>query len=159
MKSCTRRPTELSASAVTIAVSSPKQRRSPRATLYSPPPSHARKCRVVAMRMSPGSRRSITSPRLTRSQRQPCFAFMCSDPIGAERSGWPGGFEGLSALFLVAFHFFFRRSCRLELHFRQLRGPQLRIERGEIRVLQLFPLLHHEGEVLHVCGLGAHLHR
>ena len=32
------RPTGLSASAVTIAVRRPKQRRSPRATLYSPPP-------------------------------------------------------------------------------------------------------------------------
>ncbi|MGD0547911.1 MAG: hypothetical protein ABR991_08805 [Terracidiphilus sp.] len=41
------RPTGLSASAVAIAVRRPKQRRSPRATLYSPPPSEARKLRVV----------------------------------------------------------------------------------------------------------------
>ena len=39
MKSSTSRPTSLSANAVTTAVRSPKQRRSPRATLYSPPPS------------------------------------------------------------------------------------------------------------------------
>ena len=38
-RSSIRRPTGLSARAVTTAVRSPKQRRSPRATLYSPPPS------------------------------------------------------------------------------------------------------------------------
>src|SRR6201996_4299078 len=67
IKSSTSRPTGLSASAVTIAVFNPKQRRSPRATLYSPPPSHTSKRRVVATRTLPGSSRSITSPRLTRS--------------------------------------------------------------------------------------------
>src|SRR5450755_1055984 len=67
MRSSIKRPMALSASAVMMAVSKPKQRRSPRATLYSPPPSHARNSRAVLMRMSPGSRRSITSPRLTRS--------------------------------------------------------------------------------------------
>src|SRR5260221_8725657 len=56
-----------------MAVSSPKQRFSPRATLYSPPPSLTAKCRVVQVRYSPGSKRSITSPRLTTSQRQPSF--------------------------------------------------------------------------------------
>ena len=66
----------LSASAVTMAVSNPKQRLRPRATLYSPPPSQARKWRVVEMRSSPGSRRNMTSPRLTRSQRQSCFGLM-----------------------------------------------------------------------------------
>src|SRR6266850_262592 len=69
MRSCTSRPTGLSASAVTILVSIPKQRRRPRATLYSPPPSQTWKLRAVWMRPSPGSSRSITSPRLTRSQR------------------------------------------------------------------------------------------
>src|ERR1700676_4115037 len=59
----------LSVSAVTTAVFMPKQRFKARETLYSPPPSQARNWRVVAMRPSPGSRRSITSPRLTRSQR------------------------------------------------------------------------------------------
>ena len=39
IRSSTRRPTGLSASAVTIAVLRPKQRFNPRATLYSPPPS------------------------------------------------------------------------------------------------------------------------
>jgi len=36
----------------------------------SPPPSHARNSRVVETRQFPGSRRNITSPRLTRSHRQ-----------------------------------------------------------------------------------------
>ena len=75
IRSSTRRPTGLSASAVTIAVRRPKQRRSPRATLYSPPPSQAVKVRVVWMRPSPGSRRSITSPRLTSSKRH-CAAVL-----------------------------------------------------------------------------------
>src|SRR5215471_5139636 len=76
MRSSTRRPTALSASAVTIVVSRPKQRRSPRATLYSPPPSHARNRRVVETRMSPGSNRSMTSPRLTRSHRHWTFVLI-----------------------------------------------------------------------------------
>ena len=42
IRSSIRRPTGLSASAVTTAVRSPKQRRRPRATLYSPPPSQTR---------------------------------------------------------------------------------------------------------------------
>ena len=42
MRSSTSRPTSLSTNAVTTAVRSPKQRRSPRATLYSPPPSQTR---------------------------------------------------------------------------------------------------------------------
>src|SRR3990170_2662277 len=69
-RSSTKRPTGLSTRAVTTVVRIPKQRRRPRATLYSPPPSHARKLRAVCMRPSPGSRLSITSPRLTRSHRQ-----------------------------------------------------------------------------------------
>ena len=69
MRSSTRRPTGLSARAVTCAVSRPKQRLSPRATLYSPPPSNTSNLRVVAMRWSPGSKRSMTSPRLSSSQR------------------------------------------------------------------------------------------
>ena len=47
MRSWTSRPTGLSTSAVTIAVSRPKQRLRPRATLYSPPPSQTWKVRVV----------------------------------------------------------------------------------------------------------------
>src|ERR1035437_1828539 len=69
MKSSTRRPISLSANAVTTAVRSPKARRRPRATLYSPPPSQARKDLAVRIRPSPGSRRSITSPRDTASKR------------------------------------------------------------------------------------------
>src|SRR5450830_1429098 len=69
MKSSTRRPISLSARAVTIAARSPNARRRPRATLYSPPPSQARKDLAVRMRPSPGSRRSITSPRDTASKR------------------------------------------------------------------------------------------
>src|SRR3984885_7805723 len=67
IRSSSRRPTGLSARAVTMAVFNPKHRRSPRATLYSPPPSHTLNWRAVATRRSPGSSRSITSPRLTRS--------------------------------------------------------------------------------------------
>ena len=67
IKSSTSRPTGFSASAVTIAVRMPKQRRSPRATLYSPPPSHTASVRVVCTRPSPGSSLSITSPRLMQS--------------------------------------------------------------------------------------------
>src|ERR1017187_2065847 len=70
------RPTGLSANAETSAVSRPKQRFNPRATLYSPPPSQHLKLRVVAMRPSPGSRRNMTSPRLTRSQRQSDFGLI-----------------------------------------------------------------------------------
>ena len=62
MKSSIRRPTSLSANAVTTAVFIPKQRRRPRATLYSPPPSQARNERAVLILPSPGSRRSIISP-------------------------------------------------------------------------------------------------
>src|SRR6185312_8578346 len=72
-------PTGLSANAVTMAVSSPKQRFRPRATLYSPPPSETSNARVVQMRRSPGSKRSITSPRLTRSQRQSPFGLIFND--------------------------------------------------------------------------------
>ena len=45
----------------------PKQRRRPRATLYSPPPSHTWNVRVVRIRPSPGSSRSITSPSAAQS--------------------------------------------------------------------------------------------
>ena len=69
IRSSISRPTGLSANAVTIVVSAPKQRLRPRATLYSPPPSQAWNRRVVWIRASPGSRRSITSPSATRSQR------------------------------------------------------------------------------------------
>src|SRR4029077_2409229 len=76
-RSCSRRPTGSSANAVTTAVSKPKQRLSPRATLYSPPPSQTSNERVVAMRFSPGSKRTMISPRLTRSQRHCCFDLIC----------------------------------------------------------------------------------
>lgn len=45
----------------------PKTRDKPRLTLYSPPPSQASKDLAVRMRRSPGSSRSITSPRETMS--------------------------------------------------------------------------------------------
>src|SRR5690348_7513849 len=89
MRSWTSRPTGLSAKAVTTAVSRPKQRLSPRATLYSPPPSQTWKLRVVATRPSPGSSRSITSPRATRSKRQRSLLLTFSDDIG-----WPGTLPG-----------------------------------------------------------------
>ena len=71
MSASTSRPTSLSTRAVTTAVRSPKQRRRARATLYSPPPSHTSNDRAVRMRPLPGSRRSITSPTATQSQRDP----------------------------------------------------------------------------------------
>src|SRR6266851_5882241 len=74
IRSSSSRPTGLSASAVTMAVFNPKHRRNPRATLYSPPPSHTLKWRAVATRTSPGSSRSMTSPRLTRSHLHSSFA-------------------------------------------------------------------------------------
>src|SRR5262249_13948140 len=83
MRSCTRRPTGLSASAVTTAVSSPKQRFNPRATLYSPPPSQTRNSRVVWIRSSPGSSLSITSPSETQSQRQSFFGLIFIDSVVA----------------------------------------------------------------------------
>src|SRR6516162_2405277 len=63
----------LSVNTVTTAVSKPKHRFNPRVTLYSPPPSNTSNCLVVQMRFFPGSRRSITSPRLIKSQRH--FSF------------------------------------------------------------------------------------
>src|SRR5258708_11172286 len=60
-----------------MAVSRPKHRFSPRATLYSPPPSETSKLRVVQTRRSPGSKRSITSPRLMRSQRHCSLGLTC----------------------------------------------------------------------------------
>src|SRR5690242_220238 len=59
-----------------MAVSIPKQRFSPRATLYSPPPSQTSNVRVVWIRRSPGSSRSMTSPRLTMSQRHSSLGFI-----------------------------------------------------------------------------------
>lgn len=62
-----RRPTSLSARAVTTPARMLKHLDRPRATLYSPPPSQTSKRRAVRMRPSPGSRRSMTSPRQTTS--------------------------------------------------------------------------------------------
>ena len=64
----------------------------PRATLYSPPPSQTWKARAVWMRPSPGSRRSMTSPRLTRSKRHvgsglEVEAHGSSTPPGGRRRG------------------------------------------------------------------------
>src|SRR5260370_1075248 len=76
MRSCRSLPTGSSANAVTTAVSKPKQRFSPRATLYSPPPLQASSARGVARRRSAGLSRTMTSPRLTRSQRQSLFSLI-----------------------------------------------------------------------------------
>src|ERR1700690_2819032 len=88
MRSSIKRPTGLSASAVIIPVRKPKQRRRPRATLYSPPPSHTSNLRAVWMRPAPGSRRNITSPRQRRSQRQfeACLIFIENDPCDWTRA-------------------------------------------------------------------------
>src|SRR5438876_1690919 len=82
MKSSNSRPTSLSAKAVHTAVRKPKQRRSPRATLYSPPPSQALNSRAVRTRPSPGSRRSMISPRARRSYLQAEAGFKLSVAIG-----------------------------------------------------------------------------
>src|SRR5258707_4691407 len=71
------RSTGSSVKAVPIVVSKPTHRFSPRATLYSRPHSQTSKERVVAMRFSPGSKRTMISPRLTRSQRHCCFDLIC----------------------------------------------------------------------------------
>ena len=68
IKSSINLPISLSAKAVMTAVFIPKHLRRPRTTLYSPPPSHARKLRAVRILPSPGSRRSITSPKDTASK-------------------------------------------------------------------------------------------
>src|SRR5262245_35770181 len=67
MKSSSKRPTSLSANAVQTAVLKPKQRRKPRATLYSPPPSQALNSRAVRTLPSPGSNRSMISPKAIMS--------------------------------------------------------------------------------------------
>src|ERR1035441_2742919 len=70
IRSYSRRPTSFSTMALTTVVRRPKQRRNPRTTLYSPPPSHTWKLRAVRMRPSPGSSRSMISPSAAASQRQ-----------------------------------------------------------------------------------------
>src|ERR1700747_2483571 len=47
----------------------PKHLFKPRATLYSPPPSLTSNCLVVQIRLSPGSNRNMTSPKLSKSHR------------------------------------------------------------------------------------------
>src|SRR5882724_10619593 len=67
MKSSTRWPTSLSTKAVQTAVRRPKHLRRPRDVLYSPPPSQTLNSRATRTRVSPGSRRSMTSPSETWS--------------------------------------------------------------------------------------------
>src|ERR1700724_2987214 len=86
MRSSRSCPIGFFANALITAVRMPKQRRSPRATLYSPPPSHTRKFRAVWMRSSPGSSRSITSPRLTQSHLQFSAAFNTIESM--QHSSW-----------------------------------------------------------------------
>src|SRR6266481_5741845 len=76
MKSSTRWPTSLSTNAVTTAVFRPNALRRPRDVLYSPPPSQTWKFRAVRMRPSPGSRRSMTSPREIWSKAQELAGLM-----------------------------------------------------------------------------------
>ena len=82
IKSSIRCPISLSASALITAVFSPKHLRNPRATLYSPPPSQALNCRAVRTRPSPGSRRSMISPRETSAYAQ-LEGDLISSAIGA----------------------------------------------------------------------------
>ncbi|MPN53802.1 hypothetical protein SDC9_201468 [bioreactor metagenome] len=78
MKSSSSRPTGLSANAVTTPARCLKQRRRPRATLYSPPPSQTVKFRAVWILESPGSNRSMISPRETMSYRHSSAGRMAS---------------------------------------------------------------------------------
>ena len=75
IKSSISMPTSLLANAVITPVFILKHFLSPRTTLYSPPPSHARKALAVRILPSPGSRRSITSPRETASYLHSLFGF------------------------------------------------------------------------------------
>src|SRR5260221_10919074 len=72
-----------------MAVFSPKQRLRPRATLYSPPPSHTLNSRACAILVSPGSSRSITSPRATRSQRHFDLSLTTKLYMGSHFVHWP----------------------------------------------------------------------
>ena len=67
IRSSRRRPTSFWTKDVATAVFIPKQRRRPRAALYSPPPSQALNEQVVRTRPSPGSSLSMISPKETRS--------------------------------------------------------------------------------------------
>src|SRR5512138_3347299 len=67
IRSSTSQPTSLIGRAVTTEERLPQHLRMARQTLYSPPPSHTWKMRVVRTRPKPGSRRSITSPSETQS--------------------------------------------------------------------------------------------
>src|SRR6267142_858020 len=84
MKSSINRPTSLSANAVQTAVLSPKHRRIPRATLYSPPPSQTLNSRAVLTRPSPGSKRSMISPNATRSNLHEAAGLMFRMDMCAE---------------------------------------------------------------------------
>ena len=70
IKSSINMPTSLSAKAVITPVFMPKHLRSPRMTLYSPPPSHARKLLAVRILPSPGSSLNMTSPNDSASNLQ-----------------------------------------------------------------------------------------
>ena len=83
IRSSSNCPIGFFANAVMTVVRMPKHRLSPRATLYSPPPSQARKVRAVWMRSSPGSSRSMTSPRLMQSHLQPSGAFKMIESMAA----------------------------------------------------------------------------
>src|SRR6266568_2999044 len=83
MKSSSNRPTSLSANAVQTAVFKPKQRRNPRATLYSPPPSQALNSRAVRTRPSPGSSRSMISPSAIRSYRHEPAGLIFKSDMGS----------------------------------------------------------------------------
>src|SRR5437762_2464686 len=100
MRSSSNRPTSLSAKALQTAVLRLKQRLSPRATLYSPPPSQTLNSRAVRTRPSPGSSRSITSPRAMRSYLHDLAGLMFSIAIGlfseevlVEAAQFEDGFE------------------------------------------------------------------
>ena len=93
-----RRPTELSTSEVTMAVRMPKQRRRPRATLYSPPPSQALNVRVVEMRRTGAGWRCEPAERAVLEELDSAAYHACVLGLRdyVDKNGFPGVVMGLS---------------------------------------------------------------
>ena len=96
MQSSTRSPTSFLGRAVATVARRPNALRAARARLYSPPPSQIRNRRVLRMRSSPGSKRSITSPSAATSQRQASRRRRGSKGLVMSGPGW-GWKEGFRA--------------------------------------------------------------
>ena len=81
IKSSSNLPISLSANAVMIPVRNPKHRLKPRATLYSPPPSHTSNLRAVRTRACSGSSRNMISPSEIRSYLHESDSFIFKTDI------------------------------------------------------------------------------